>query len=294
MRIAAVRTALGSRTALVVGEFLYDVQTLLGQSRSLPDVTALLVGDEPLIRRLAPVHKEILAGAHRGAAISAEQTADLGPPVSRPEKILCAGLNYLDHVAELGVPVPVNPLVFAKLPSAISGPRDRIRLPAASGAVDYEVELAVVIGRAGRNIPLAEARRHVAGYLVCNDVSARDWQFDSEGQLTLGKGFDSFFPAGPWLTTADEIADPDALAIRTTVNDEVRQESRTSELVRGVDELVSWLSTVCTLTPGDIIATGTPAGVGASRMPPRYLQPGDVVRCEIEGLGAITNVVTTA
>jgi len=292
MRIAAVRTALGSRSALVVGGVLYDVATLLDHTRPLPDVKALLVGEEPVICRLAQVHEEVLAGAHPGAVIGAEQTADLGPPVSRPEKILCAGLNYRDHVAELGVPTPINPLVFAKLPSAISGRRDRIRLPTASDAVDYEVELAVVIGRAGRDIPLEEARRYVAGYLVCNDVSARDWQFDSEGQLTLGKGFDSFFPAGPWLTTADEIADPGALAIRATVNGEVRQESCTSELVRGVDELVSWLSTVCALTPGDIIATGTPAGVGVSRTPPTYLRPGDVVRCEIENLGVITNVVT--
>lgn len=286
MRIATVRTPGGSRGALVVGDVLYDVETLLGTP--VPDAQGVL----PVLDRLRPSYTEILAGGHADAVVGDVGTADLGPPVARPEKVLCAGLNYADHIAELGVPTPAEPLVFAKLPSAISGPRDPILLPAVSRAVDYEAELAVVIGRRGRDIPLREAPAYVAGYLVCNDVSARDWQFGAgEQQLTLGKGFDSFFPVGPWLTTADEVPDPGALTIVATVNDEVRQQSCTSELVRGVPYLVSWLSTVCTLTPGDIIATGTPGGVGVGRTPPLYLRPGDVVRCEIEGLGAITNPV---
>jgi 2-keto-4-pentenoate hydratase/2-oxohepta-3-ene-1,7-dioic acid hydratase in catechol pathway len=301
MKIASVVTPLGRRAALVVDGHAYDVATLLDwpgpdSGEILEDFTSLIVGPRPALARLqehwTELEQDLVTDGHEQAALGAWTELTLGPPVRSPTKILCAGLNYLDHVREIGASVPTNPLVFSKLPSSLSGPFAPIRYPVGvSDAVDYEVELAVVIGRPVRSVDTNEARSAVAGYMVVNDVSARDWQFDSEGQLTLGKGFDSFFPTGPWVTTADEVVDPAALRIRAWVDDELVQDSSTAYLIKGVDELVSWLSNVCTLLPGDVIATGTPPGVGLGKTPPRYLELGERVTCEIEGLGRISNEV---
>jgi 5-carboxymethyl-2-hydroxymuconate isomerase len=216
--------------------------------------------------------------------------ARLLPPL-RPGKIVAIGLNYLDHVRETGMDSPARPLVFAKFPSSVIGPDDPIVIdPALSERVDWEVELGVVIGRSARHVSTADALDHVAAYTVGNDVSARDVQF-SDGQWVRAKSFDTFCPLGPWLVTADEIGDPQALALKTTVNGEVVQDSSTSEMVFGVRELIAFCSASFTLDPGDVLLTGTPWGTGEFMNPRRSLQAGDVVECEVERIGVLRNPV---
>jgi 2-keto-4-pentenoate hydratase/2-oxohepta-3-ene-1,7-dioic acid hydratase in catechol pathway len=214
----------------------------------------------------------------------------LKAPILRPGKIICIGLNYRDHAAEAGVPVPEYPAVFAKYGNAVIGPGEPIVLPRISQQVDYEAELGVVIGRRGKGIAEADALGYVAGYLVVNDVSARDFQ-NRTSQWTIGKTFDTFAPMGPALVTADEIPDPHRLSIRLSIGGDILQSSNTCNLVFGVPRLVAFLSAVMTLEPGDVIATGTPGGVGFARRPPRWLRPGDVVRVEIEDIGTLENPV---
>jgi 2,4-didehydro-3-deoxy-L-rhamnonate hydrolase len=212
-------------------------------------------------------------------------------PVLTPEKVVCIGLNYKDHAGEQGVPIPDEPVLFAKFANSVIGPSDEIQVPAAATKVDYEAELGVVIGTECRVVSEAEALSHVAGYMCMNDVSARDLQFSSS-QWTRGKAIDTFLPTGPYLTTADEIDDPQSLTIRCLIGDEVMQDSSTSKMVFSVAELISFISHTITLVPGDLIATGTPAGVGFAKEPSRYLKEGDEVSVEIEGLGTLTNRVT--
>jgi 2-keto-4-pentenoate hydratase/2-oxohepta-3-ene-1,7-dioic acid hydratase in catechol pathway len=212
-------------------------------------------------------------------------------PVLWPEKIICVGLNYRDHAAESGQPVPQEPILFGKYRNSIVGPGSAIRLPKlAATEVDYEAELAVVIGRAATRVSPAEALQHVAGYTCANDVSARDLQRRG-GQWLHGKAVDTFLPLGPWIVTADEIPDPQALRIRCLINGEVMQDSNTREMVFGAAALVSFISQTISLSPGDVISTGTPPGVGAARKPPRYLKAGDQVTVSIEGIGDLTNTV---
>ncbi len=211
-------------------------------------------------------------------------------PVPRPGKLLCIGLNYRDHAEETGMKVPDHPILFAKFSTAVVGPGDPILLPAISDEVDYEAELAVVIGRTAKNVTEEDALQYVAGYTVMNDVSARDIQF-LDGQWMRGKTLDSFAPMGPALVTRDEVPDPHRLRISLRLNGETMQSSSTSNLVFGVPQLVSFLSRGLTLEPGDVIATGTPPGVGMSRKPPVYLKPGDVVVAEVEGVGVLENPV---
>jgi acylpyruvate hydrolase len=201
-------------------------------------------------------------------------------PIPAPRAIFGIGLNYADHVAEMGGEPPAQPVVFMKLPSSAAPPNDPVRCPAVVKRLDYEGELAVVMGAGGA----------VAGYAVADDVSARDLQ-GREPQWTRAKGADSFCPYGPWITTADAIEDPHALALRTWVNGELRQDSSTSNLIFSVPELIAFISQTCTLHPGDLILTGTPAGVGLGQSPPEFLASGDVVRIEIERLGAIEHAV---
>lgn len=230
---------------------------------------------------------------HRLEALGATpvEPAEWHAPVVRPGKILAVGLNYLKHIDEVGKPVPEEPMIFAKYSSALAGPYDDVVWPRhLTAELDYECELAVVIGRVARDLVTSEALDAVFGYCVANDVSARDLQ-RRQPQISLSKGMDTFCPVGPWLTTADDVLDPQALAVRTEVNGEVRQSSTTTEMLFGVAELVSYLSSRTTLEPGDVILTGTPAGVGSGMSPPGYLQAGDVVSCEISGLGRIENTV---
>ena len=210
-------------------------------------------------------------------------------PIERPGKIVCVGLNYRDHAEEQGVELPTEPLLFAKWPTALIGPGDSIVIPPIVTKPDYEAELGVVIGERVRGVSKENAFEAVRGYLCANDVSARDLQF-SDGQWTRGKSPDTFCPVGP-MVPRDEIPDPHALRIRAIVSGEVLQDSTTANLIFGVDEIIAYTSQTTTLEPGDLILTGTPAGVGVFRDPQRLLRPGDEVTIEIEGVGSLTNPV---
>ena len=213
-------------------------------------------------------------------------------PIARPGKIVCVGLNYRDHAEEQGAELPSAPLLFAKFTTALSGPGDPIVIPSHVTKCDYEAELGVVIGSTVKGVSKENALDAVAGYLVANDVSARDLQF-SDGQWTRGKSPDTFCPVGP-LVSADEVGDPHALWIRAILNGETVQDSTTANLIFGIDEIVSYVSQTSTLEEGDLILTGTPAGVGVFREPQRLLQPGDEITIEIDRVGSLTNPVVAA
>ncbi len=213
----------------------------------------------------------------------------LAAPIDDPQKFLAIGMNYVAHANEAaaaGIPIPKSQLWFNKQVSCINGPYDTVQVPKASDKVDYEAELAFVIGQRCRHVSAQDARKVIAGYLVCNDVTARDWQQRSP-TYTLGKSFDTHGPIGPWITTDDEIDDPHALTMWLTVNGEERQRAGTGGMIYNIYQQIEYLSTVMTLEPGDLVATGTPSGVGVASN--RFLKPGDVVRVEIESLGAIEN-----
>jgi 2-keto-4-pentenoate hydratase/2-oxohepta-3-ene-1,7-dioic acid hydratase in catechol pathway len=210
--------------------------------------------------------------------------------VNRPGKIVCVGLNYRDHAEEQGLELPARPLLFAKWPTAIVGHGEPVVLPSVTKEVDYEAELGVVIGERARGVSVERALDVVAGYVCVNDVTARDLQF-SDGQWTRAKSFDSFCPVGPEVVPASEVGDPQSLRIRCLLNGEPVQDSSTGHMVFGVAEVIAFVSEAITLEPGDLIATGTPAGVGYSRTPPHFLVPGDEVSVEIERVGVLTNPV---
>jgi acylpyruvate hydrolase len=211
-------------------------------------------------------------------------------PIPRPPKLICVGLNYRDHAAETNLEIPKVPTIFNKFPNVVIGPGDNIVLPRVSDRPDYEAEFAFVIGRGGRYIPAARAMEHVFGYTIVNDVSARDYQM-ATSQWLMGKTFDTFAPMGPWIVTADEIPDPHSLDIWLEINGERLQSSNTRELIFKIPELIEFISRVVTLETGDVVITGTPAGVGFARKPPRYLKPGDRVSITVERIGTLTNSV---
>jgi len=246
--------------------------------------------------------KQLLALGADGLARAAEAAAagepipleqlKLLPAVPSPEKIICVGLNYADHAREGGREPPDEPVLFNKFPTALGGEGSPIVLPAVSREVDFEAELVVVIGAGGKHIAREKASDHVAGYCCGNDVSARDWQIRKPGgQWLLGKSFDTFAPIGPVLTTADEVPEPGGLRIQLRLNGQTMQDSNTSQLIFPVDELIAYVSRVCTLSPGDLLFTGTPPGVGFARKPPVFLKPGDRLEVEIEKLGVLHNPV---
>jgi len=212
-------------------------------------------------------------------------------PIPRPPKFICVGMNYRDHAREAGVEIPSVPTIFSKFSNVVIGPGAPIVLPKNSSRPDYEAEFAFVIGPGGRHIPAVHALDHVFGYTIVNDVSARDHQ-TATSQWLISKSFDTFAPMGPWIVTRDEIADPHALDLQLEIGGDVLQQSNTRELVFGVPALIEYISSVVTLEPGDIVATGTPAGVGFARKPPRYLRPGDEVVIRIQGIGELRNPVT--
>lgn len=222
---------------------------------------------------------------HEAAAPPVDISERLGPPIARPSKIVCVGLNYAQHAAEGGMTLPSEPILFFKAPSAVCGPYDDIIIPKYSVKTDWEVELALVIGKRASYVDEAEAMDHVAGYVLHNDVSERAFQLERHGQWVKGKSADTFAPLGPYLVTTDEIDDPHRLALWLKVNGETLQSSTTEDLIFDLPYLVSYISQFMTLCPGDVISTGTPSGVGLGLKPPRYLKPGDVVELGIDGLG---------
>jgi 2-keto-4-pentenoate hydratase/2-oxohepta-3-ene-1,7-dioic acid hydratase in catechol pathway len=251
-------------------------------------VRALLEGGQTTVEKaVSAAHQQLEAGAQNSLAFDDLQ---VGPPVPDPDKIICLGLNYADHAAETHAATPEVPILFAKYRNSLVGPRDEIILPSFSEQVDYEAELAVVIGRTCKDVAAEDALQYVAGYTIMNDVSARDWQMRT-GQWLSGKAIDTFGPMGPGIVPASEIPDPQALKLYARVNGQVLQDGTTADMIFSVAKSIEFISTVMTLVPGDIISTGTPAGVGMGRKPPLYLKAGDVVEIEVEHIGSIVNPV---
>ena len=256
---------------------------LVDASGKLRDLSGVIpdIGGEVLLpaglrslRALDPATLPLVAGAPR-----------LGVPVAGIGKIVAIGLNYSDHAAESNLPVPKEPIIFMKATSSLSGPNDPVTIPRGSEKTDWEVELAAVIGKPAAYVEEKDALAHVAGYLICNDVSERAYQIERGGQWDKGKGCDTFAPLGPWLVTTDEIPDPQVLDMRLDVNGEAMQRGNTRTMIFGMATIVSYVSQFMSLQPGDVITTGTPPGVGMGKKPPRYLKPGDVMTLSIQGLG---------
>ena len=217
----------------------------------------------------------------------------LGSPIARPSKIICIGLNYSDHAKESGMAVPAEPIIFFKSTTALTGPNDGLVIPAGSEKTDWEVELAVVIGKTARSVSESDAMDHVAGYVLHNDYSERAWQLERGGQWVKGKSADTFAPLGPWLATTNEIPDPHTLRLWLKVNGETKQDGTTANLIFKIPFLVSYVSQFMTLLPGDVISTGTPAGVGLGFNPPQYLKAGDTIELGIDGLGVQKQTATS-
>lgn len=282
MRLVTYQSADGPRVAGLRDTMIVDLD--LADAKVPSCVKQLLAQGPEGIRRAE-------AALANGKPMPVESVS-LIAPIPRPEKIICIGLNYADHAREGGHEPPSVPVMFAKFSSAASAHQRPIVLPRLSQEVDYEAELVVVIGVGGRHIPKDAALEHVAAYCCGNDVSARDWQLKRPGgQWLLGKSFDTFAPFGPALVTADEVPDPGNLPIQLRLNGEVMQKSNTNQLIFPVPDLISYVSGVCTLVPGDLIFTGTPSGVGFARDPQVFLKPGDVTEVEIGGLGVLRNQV---
>ncbi len=278
MRLVTFSDAGGTRIGRLEGERVVD---LAAAAPELPRELRALLAAGPLA----------LGRASRAAGASLPLAGlRLEAPIPRPGKILAVGLNYRAHAAETGREPPAVPVIFNKQTTSVVGPSDAIHRPRASEALDYEGELGFVIGRSCRHVPRARAAEVIAGFVVVNDVTVRDWQARSP-TMTMGKSFDTHCPFGPALVTPDEVGDPLALRLRTWVNGELRQDASTKDLIFDPSALIEHLSTAFTLEPGDLISTGTPAGVAVAMKPPRWLVPGDVVRVEVEGVGAIENRV---
>lgn len=281
MKLATFSQAGSTRIGVVRGDEIVDLSSAAPE---LPrDLIGFLCAGSGARQRAGEV-------ASAGTARIPLSDVKLESPILRPPKLLAVGLNYADHVAESGAQTPKLPTIFNKQSTCVTGPYDPVHMPRVSSALDYEGELAFVIGKRCRHVPRARAPEVIAGYLICDDVSVRDWQLRVP-TWTMGKSFDTHGPLGPWLTTSDEVGDPHALSIRTLVNEEVRQSSNTKELIFDCYALVEHLSHGFTLEAGDVIATGTPGGVGIAMKPPKLLVVGDRMRVEIEGLGALDNEV---
>ncbi len=288
MRLANMITSSGPRAAIQVGRALMDL------NHTDPKLPAnmrefLALGPDGVKRA------QDLMGA-RTAALCDEADAELGPPVTDPHKIIGIGRNYAAHAAEAGVEPPKEPVIFAKFNTSLNGPGQPVPMPKpdVSTQVDFEAELVIVIGKAGRYITKGKAYEHVAGYSCGNDVSVRDWQRKEGGQWVLGKSFDGAAPLGPVIVTRDELPDPHTLRIRLHLNGQTMQDANTREMIFKCDELVSYISQCCTLQPGDLIYTGTPSGVGATRNPPVWIKAGDKTEVEIERIGVLTNTFKQA
>jgi 2-keto-4-pentenoate hydratase/2-oxohepta-3-ene-1,7-dioic acid hydratase in catechol pathway len=281
MRLATLNTPQGPRPAVFATDRYVD---LVATDARFPASLRRLLEDP----RLLAAAKE--ASANPKSVSVPAATARLHAPVHDPQKIICVGLNYRDHAAESKMPIPKEPVLFSKFPTALIGHGEPIVIPSVSSKVDYEAELVIVIGKRGRKIGESAAMDYVAGYSIGHDVSARDWQLEKDGkQWMVGKTFDTFAPVGPTLVTRDEVPYPHKLGIRLRLNGGTMQNSNTEQMIFSVAQLVSYVSVVFTLEPGDLIFTGTPPGIGHARQPATYLKPGDQVEVEIDGLGVLRN-----
>jgi len=315
MKLVTYESAKQARVGVVEGDHIVDVQaavTLFAKGRIDNPKIQTAVG---IVRKAGPPPRDMIELLARGKKYQEAlgtitkslagtltskkgmrglflplKTARLRAPIARPGKITCIGLNYADHAREQGIEPPSQPIYFLKSCNTICGPGDPILLPPNSTQVDYEAEFAVVIGKAGKRIPEEKAHEHVGGYMILNDVSARDMQF-SDKQWYRGKSCDTFAPTGPWIVTPDEIPDPHSLRISLTLNGQTLQDSNTANLVFKVPYLISYLSQSLTWEVGDLISTGTPPGVGVFRKPPVFLKPGDTVSITVERVGTLTNPV---
>lgn len=280
MRLATLQTPQGPRAVVRQGDNYFDINAT---DSTLPNSVREWLGQN----LLAQVG---LVAQQAGAKVYPVKGASYHAPIPDPQKIICIGLNYSDHAAEQNLQPPREPVVFSKFVTALTGHNQAVELPSVSTKVDYEAELVVVIGQGGRMIDEADGMKHVAGYMIGHDVSARDWQKEKDGKQWLcGKTFDTFAPCGPDFITADEVKDPHQLNISLRLNGEVMQDSSTNKLIFSIPKLVAYISQVFTLAPGDLIFTGTPPGVGDARKPPVYMKPGDVTEVEIEELGILRN-----
>lgn len=275
MKLVTYSTAGGPKAGLLINGQVIDLAPA-----GYTSVRAFLEGGEAAL----DAAKKLAASGSGPAAGDVK----LHAPVPDPPKFICIGLNYRDHAIESGMAIPDTPTVFTKYHNAIIGPGDPIEIPSVSRKVDYEAELAFVIGKKGRNIPAAQWEEHVFGYTIVHDVSARDYQM-ATSQWTIGKTFDTFGPMGPALVSKDEISDPHNLRISLDLNGVTLQDSNTSQFIFRIPDLVEYLSKVMTLVPGDIVSTGTPPGVGFARKPPIFMKPGDKVVVHVEGLGELRN-----
>jgi 2-keto-4-pentenoate hydratase/2-oxohepta-3-ene-1,7-dioic acid hydratase in catechol pathway len=282
MRLATLQTSQGPRAVVRHGDQYVDVNAT---DSSLPNSVREWLAQN-LLSQVSAV------AAKPGAKSYPVRGAQFHAPIPDPQKIICIGLNYSDHAAEQNLQPPKEPVVFSKFVTALTGHEKPVELPSVSKKVDFEAELVVVIGQGGRMIAEADGMKHVAGYMVGHDVSARDWQKEKDGKQWLcGKTFDTFAPCGPEFTTADEVKDPHTLPIQLRLNGTVMQDSNTNKLIFSIPKLIAYISQVFTLTPGDLIFTGTPPGVGDARKPPVYMKPGDVAEVEITGLGLLRNTM---
>lgn len=284
-----------SRVGVLVEDNVVDLSFLLGQVGEGLNMISVLSAGEPFLERIREAALSLSdrlqdAGLRAKRVVHSLADVKLMAPVPRPGKIICLGLNYSDHAEEAGLSPPEEPVLFSKPATAVVGHDDPVIYPKVSSQVDYEVELAVVVGRKGKDIPEEDAYDYVAGYTVFNDVSARDVQFRGI-QWFRGKSFDTFAPMGPCLTLKDEIPDPHNLKIEMRVNGEVRQSSSTKNMIFKIPYIISFISEGMTLEPGDVIATGTPSGVGIYSKPPKLLEPGDVMEATIEKIGTLRNRV---
>lgn len=284
MRLATIQTPNGPRAVVRRGEQYIDLHAT--DHALPPSLRVLLEAGSSALKAAA-------AAAEKPNAVKyAVNSSKYLPPISDPPKIVCVGLNYRDHAAESGSPIPKDPVLFSKYATALVGHGDAIVLPPVSQKVDYEAELVIVIGKKGRQLTKDAAASHIAGYTIGHDVSARDWQLEKDGkQWMVGKTFDTFAPLGPEIVTSDEVGDPHALGIRLRLNGQTMQNSNTGQMIFSAAEVVAYLSQVVTIQPGDVIYTGTPPGVGMARKPPVWLKTGDVVEVEIDKLGVLRNTV---
>ncbi|WP_299822478.1 fumarylacetoacetate hydrolase family protein [uncultured Jannaschia sp.] len=300
MRLATIMTEGTARSAIVLEDGSY-LDVVAAGAGDLASVQAIVEGGADALAALRDLADAAEKGDSAGARHAAADATLLAPIPSPRKNVFCVGRNYAEHVAEgnraqnIDLALPEHPVFFTKPSTAVIGSGAPVPIfPHVSTAIDYEVELAVVIGTAGRDIPRDRAYDHVFGYTILNDVTARDVQRRHGGQYFKGKGLDGSCPIGPWIVTADEVPDPANLAITTRVNGELRQDGRTGSMIFDIPTLISSLSEGMTLEPGDILATGTPEGVGYAMTPPRFLADGDVVSCEIEGIGRLENPIRTA